>query len=314
MILTITPNTGLDRVLFFRDFAWGKTIRADDVAWGMGGKATDASLVLGELGETNVATGFAAGETGERMARMLTQHPATTCDFVWVEGETRTNYILVDTSQRAQSTITVAGLRVQPGHVAELERHVAAALPDARCMVAGGSLPTGAPPDLYLRLISLAKAAGVPVILDASGNALLRGVAALPTVLKPNRDELETLVGHALKTDAEIVAAARALVARGIALVVATDGARGLWAATADETLYAPGLPIEVVNSAGAGDALVAGLAIGLAHGWPWREGLRWGIAAAAAVCLTPGTAVCHKDDVRRLLDQVAIIPWRSAS
>ncbi len=314
MILTVTPNTGLDRVIFVHDFVWGKTIRADDAAWGMGGKATDASLVLGELGEANLATGFAAGKTGERMVRMLTQHPATRCDFVWVEGETRTNYILVDTSQRAQSTITVAGLRVRPEHMAELERCVTAALPDARCMIVGGSLPAGAPPELYPRLILTAKAAGVPVILDASGDALRRGVEALPTALKPNRDELEMLVGHPLKTAAEIVAAAQTLVARGITLVVATNGAHGLWAVTADETLYAPALPIRAVNTAGAGDALAAGLAMGLARGWPWSEGLRWGIAAAGAVCLTPGTAVCHKDDVHRLLDQVIITPWRSAS
>mgnify|MGYP005834300737 CR=1 FL=1 len=314
MILTITPNTGLDRVIFVQAFAWGKTIRADDAAWGMGGKATDASLVLGELGEPNLATGFAAGETGARMVRMLMQHPATRCDFVWVEGETRTNYILVERSQRTQTTITVAGLHVRPEHVAELEQRVADALSRARCVVVGGSLPVGVPPELYPRLIARAKAHGVPVILDASGDALRAGVAALPTVVKPNRDELESLAGRALMTEQEIVAAARTLVAQGIALVVATDGPRGLWAVTADETLHAPVLAIEAVNTAGAGDALVAGLAMGLARGWPWREGLRWGIAAAGAVCLTPGTAVCRKDDVYRLLGQVAITPWRSTS
>jgi len=307
VIITVTPNTGLDRVIFIKDFHWGKTIRAYDSALGMGGKATDVSFVLGELGEPNIATGFAAGETGQRMVQMLQQHTATQCDFVWVDGETRVNYILVDTAQGVQSTITVAGLQVSKEHVGELKQRFTRLLPNARCVVIGGSLPQGVPLDLYPDLIAQARQAGLPVILDASGEVLRCGAEAIPTVLKPNRDELETLVGHPLRSDEDILGAARELVRRGIALVVATAGKRGLWAVSEAETLFAPSLPIEPVNTAGAGDALVAGIARGLARGWSWREGLRWGIAAAAAVCLTPGTAVCHRADVERLLGEVQI-------
>lgn len=307
MILTVTPNTGLDRVIFLRDFQWGETIRAEESAWGMGGKATDASFVLGELGEPNLATGFAAGETGERMTQMLRAHPATQCDFVQVGGETRTNYILVDRARRAQSTITVAGLEVNERQVAELEDKVARLLPGATCIVVGGSLPQGVPPNLHAELIARARVAGVPAILDASGEALRQGVTAMPTIIKPNQNELEYLAGHPLQSDQEIIAAARELLKQGIQLVVATVGARGLWAITQDETLFAPPLPIQAINTAGAGDALVAGLAMGIARGWPWREGLRWGIAAAAAVCLTPGTAVCRRVDVEHLLAQVRV-------
>ena len=307
MILTVTPNTGLDRVIFLRNFQWGKTIRAEESAWGMGGKATDASYVLGELGEPNLAMGFAAGETGQRMAQMLSAHPATQCDFIWVGGETRTNYILIDQEKRAQSTITVAGLEVSEQQVAELETRFSKALPQASCVVVGGSLPKGAPPDLHAELVARAKYARVPVILDASGEALQYGVEVIPTVIKPNQDELEFLADRPLSSDQEIVAAAKELVGQGIELVVATIGERGLWAVTKEEALFFPPLPIQPVNTAGAGDALVAGLAMGIAHRWAWREGLRWGIAAAGAVCLTPGTAVCHRADVERLLQQVRI-------
>jgi 1-phosphofructokinase len=307
VILTVTPNTGLDRVIFLRDFQWGKTIRAEESAWGMGGKATDASFVLGELGESNLAMGFAAGETGERMVQALRKHPATQCDFVPVQGETRTNYILIDRARSAQSTVAVAGLQVNPQQVEDLKRRFLTALPEASCVVIGGSLPEGVPADFHAQLVARARCAGVPVILDASGDALKQGVAAMPSVVKPNRDELEFLAGHLLVDDQEVLAATRELICKGVELVVATLGARGLWAVSARETLFAPPLPIEPVNTAGAGDALVAGLARGIAHGSPWREGLRWGIAAAAAVCLTPGTAVCRLADVQRLLEQVQI-------
>ena len=308
MILSVTPNTGLDRVLFVKDLALGRTIRAHGSAWGMGGKTTDASLVLGELGEPNLATGFAAGETGARMVRMLEQYPVTRCDFVWVEGETRTNYVIIDTAQKDQCTITVSGLQVRPKHIEQLAERVRCALPHVACVMMGGSLPQGSPPGLYADLVVMCRAAGVPVILDASGPALREGARGIPTVLKPNLDELQDLVDRPLDTIEQVRGAAGELVESGVELVVATLGARGLWAVSRSGTMHVPPLPIEPINTAGAGDALVAGIAAGLARGWPWREGLRLGAAAAAAVCLTPGTAVCRREDVERLLPQVTVI------
>ena len=118
---------------------------------------------------------------------------------------------------------------------------------------------------------------------------------------------METLAGRELRDENAVLAAARRIIAAGIEMVVATIGASGLWAVTANETLFAPALPITAVNTAGAGDALVAGISAGIARGWPWRRGLELGIAAAAAVCLTPGTAICKRGDVNRLLPQVKI-------
>lgn len=307
MIITVTPNTGIDRVIFVENFAWGTTLRALRAVWGMGGKATDASLVLGELGEPNLATGFAAGETGRRMVAMLQKREVTRCDFVWVEGETRTNYVLIDSATRQQSTITVDGLRVGPQHLSELRSKIAALLAQASCLVLGGSVPAGVPPSLYAELIGEAKGAKVPTILDASGEPLRLGAAAGPTVLKPNIAELETLTGRPLSSEREILEAARGLLRAGTALVVVTAGARGAWAITGTAAFYAPPLPIEPVNTAGAGDALVAGIAVGIARGWPWEEGIRLGLAAAAAVCLTPGTAICARSQVEQFLGQVML-------
>lgn len=309
MIVTVTPNTGLDRVIFVRDFSWGSTLRAEASAWGMGGKATDASLVLGELGEANIATGFAAGETGQRMVQMLQRHPITRCDFIWVEGETRVNYVLVDTARSVQSTITVAGLRVSEQNVLELLARFHVLIRNAACAIIGGSLPEGAPSDLHGRLIAEARQQGVPTILDASGDALRLGFEAGPTILKPNRDELSALVRLPIRSDVDVVAAARKLLGKETQLVVVTAGDRGAWAVREDGEYHVPALPIDVVNTAGAGDALAAGIAAGIARGWPWQDGLRLGIAAAAAVCLTPGTAICCRADVEHLMKRVRLFP-----
>jgi len=313
LIATLTPNTGLDQVVFLPYFRWGETIRATASALAMGGKGTDVSMVLAELGYPSLALGFAAGATGQRMVRML-EAQGVRCDFLWAEGESRTNVVLVDTEAGQQSTITLPGLRVRPPHIEALRRKLEAHLPHIVCLVLGGSLPQGAEPKIYRGLISDAKAAGVPTLFDASGPGLKAGAHARPTLLKLNLAEMEQLCGYALSTGEDIRRAARGWMARGVERVVVTDGARGAWAFTTKEELFIPALPLAPANVAGAGDGLMAGLAVGLVEGWDWHEALRLGAAAAAAVCLTPGTAQCRRADVERLLPRVRIIPLQEQS
>jgi len=308
VILTLTPNAGLDRVIFLPSFEWGDTIRATRTVLAMGGKGTDVSMVLGELGHPGIALGFAAGQTGERMVRMLEER-GVQCDFVWVEGETRANYILIDTHRDRQSTITPPGPVVRAEHIRALRSRLREHLPGATCLVLGGSLPQGMAPEVYQDLISDARTASVPTLFDASGPGLTAGARALPTLLKLNRTEMEELSGHRLSTNERLRCAAREWVARGVTRVVVTSGSQGAWAFSAEDECFIPSLPLDPVNTAGAGDGLMAGLAVGLSQRWPWVKALRLGVAAAAAVCLTPGTAECHKEDIERFLPQVQIIP-----
>lgn len=306
MIVTVTPNTALDRVIFLDRFGWGRTIRARQAIWSPGGKGVDAAWVLAELGEPCVAMGLAAGDSGGRLQEML-EARGIECDLVWVEGETRTNYVLVNLGEGTQATVTVNGLQVSPEHAAALGARLEQRLAGCSALVLGGSVPEGMAPDWYVPWIRRARSLGIPVLLDASGETLARSAPAGPTVLKPNLDELSDLVGRPLSGVDEAAAAARQLLTWGIDLVVATLGASGAVAVTPEKAWYLPPLPVRPLNCAGAGDAMTAGLAIGYAHGWPLEESLRLAAAAAAAVVITPGTAECHRADVHRLKAEVSL-------
>ena len=115
MIITLTPNTGIDHTVEIPGFRLNSTIRAIDSAWGMGGKATDVSWTLGKLGIPTRALGFAAGPNGVRMEKMLRERGVET-DFVWVDGETRLNSIIVVPGE-GQSTITSSSLNVALEHL-----------------------------------------------------------------------------------------------------------------------------------------------------------------------------------------------------
>src|SRR5215212_2157634 len=171
MIITLTPNTGIDHTLQVSSFPLNSTIRASDSAWGMGGKAIDVSWILGKLGVPTRALGFAAGPSGLRMENMLRERGVET-DFVWVNGETRLNTVLV-VSGEGQSTITSSSLHVSQEHLTEFVAHYQRALKSASCVVMGGSLPNGVPVEFYAEAIVQARVRGVPVIFDSSGPALL---------------------------------------------------------------------------------------------------------------------------------------------
>jgi 6-phosphofructokinase 2 len=59
-------------------------------------------------------------------------------------------------------------------------------------------------------------------------------------------------------------------------------------------------------SGVGAGNAMVAAITVGLSRGWPLSKSVRFGVAAGAAMLMTPGTAVCNRGDVERLFELVA--------
>lgn len=109
MIVTVNPNTAIDRAIFVDDFKLGRTIRAKRALWGMGGKATCCSWAMGAMGVPSLALGFVAGWTGELLEDML-QSKGVQPDFVVTDGETQIAVVVVCESSRHQSTITSEGL------------------------------------------------------------------------------------------------------------------------------------------------------------------------------------------------------------
>src|SRR5262249_24629938 len=157
------------------------TIRAIDSAWGMGGKAADASWILGKLGIRSRALGFAAGQNGQRMEGMLRERGVET-DFVWVAGETRLNSVIAVAGE-GHSTIASSSLKVSPEHLAELATRYQKALEGASCVVMGGSLPRDVPAEFFGESIAQAHRYGVPVIFDASGPPLAAGIKSRPELI-----------------------------------------------------------------------------------------------------------------------------------
>lgn len=300
MIVTVTLNTCIDRALFIPSFQLNRTLRVNEVAYGMGGKPMVASWVLRTLGTDSLALGLAAGPTGKQMKKMLDAHGVPT-DFVWAEGDSRHNTLIICSDGSGQTTLTVDTLAVKRNHLDKFWKKYIKSLDSASCVVLGGSLPKGVEPAIFAELIEAARKKEIPVVFDASGPGLAAGLKGSPTVIKPNRDELEELTGSKINSLSDAFQNARQIQAEYSAMVVMTMGELGAIAVLQDRTYFIPPLQVnQVVNRAGAGDAILAGLALALSLRQPIETGLRIGFAAAAAVLLTPATGDCRLEDIRR--------------
>ncbi|MEU3896343.1 1-phosphofructokinase family hexose kinase [Streptomyces sp. NPDC045251] len=283
MILTVTLNTALDityRVPGLRPHA---SHRVSEVTERPGGKGLNVARVLAALGHEVTVTGFAGGTTGDTVRAGLTGVPGVADALVPVAGATRRTIAVVDERTGDTTQLNEPGPAVAPAEWNAFQEAYEDLLAGAAAVALCGSLPPGVPVGAYAGLVRAARAAGVPVLLDTSGEPLRRGVAARPDVIKPNADELAELTGSH-----EPLRATQAARRRGAGSVVASLGAAGLLAET-PEGRWRAAPPAHVRgNPTGAGDSAVAGLLSGLVEHLPWPDRLARAVALSAATVLAP--------------------------
>ncbi|MEO3767190.1 1-phosphofructokinase family hexose kinase [Streptomyces sp. B8F3] len=326
MFLTVTLNLALDvtyRVPRLRAHA---SHRITDVTERPGGKGLNVARVLAALGHPVTVTGLAGGPTGAHVRALLAAEPGSaaggsvTDALVSVAGNTRRTVAVVDGSTGDTTQLNEAGPEVTAEEWAAFLDAYAALLKDTgagtgeaaapvRAVALCGSLPPGVPVDAYAELVRATHAAGVPVLLDTSGEPLRRGVAAGPDLVKPNAEELAQLTGAT-----EPLRAADDARRRGAHAVVASLGADGLLAVTADGTWRAAPPRHVPGNPTGAGDSAVAGLLSGLAEGLDWPARLARAVALSAATVAAPVAGEFDTAVYAETLPRIEITSGRGAA
>lgn len=312
MILAINANAAVDQVLFIDQFLPGATMRPSRSVLSVGGKSLDAAVVIKTLGGPVQAVSFIAGQNGKTLERLL-ESKGIPSDLVWLEGETRVSYVIVETRCNRHSHITTQGYTVSAQDCAIFLERVRQHAGTASWAAIGGTLPGGAPVDFYCQLIELLHAQRVKALIDCAGPAALGALPALPDIVKMNQAEFRATFpaqGEHLQgaDQGEWVRACRsAMQQHKIQSFVLTCGEDGLLALTQGGTYHAAAPAQVEVNAAGSGDAVSGVLAYRLALGDPWEEALRWAAAAGAAVVLTEGTAECRVEDVLAIYQQTRV-------
>jgi 1-phosphofructokinase len=290
MIATVTLNPALDKTMAIRGFAIGGTNRASIEQIDAGGKGINVAKAATQLGCPAMALGFLAGANGRWIADAL-QTMGIPCDFEWVPGETRVNLKIKDPLTGTETEINEPGFQVGADNLESLKRKIEARAGQCPVMVFSGSLPPGVPPEIYAEFIRIARNRGARTILDTAGAALKYGIAAGPDLIKPNRAEAEEVLETRLDGEAALVGAAHRFLEMGARVVVLSLGADGALAVSQSERWRASSAPVTAASSIGAGDAMVAALAVAMTRGLGLEDALRLATAAGAASVATNGSA-----------------------
>ncbi|MGW1253221.1 1-phosphofructokinase family hexose kinase [Streptomyces sp. NPDC002535] len=301
MILTVTLNTAVDLTYRVPALTPHASHRVTQVIERPGGKGLNVARVLAALGHETVATGFAGGATGAVLREQLAATPVRDA-LVETAGPTRRTVAIVDTASGDTTQLNEPGPTVTAAEWTAFRTRFSALLDGAAAVALCGSLPPGIHVGAYAELVRLARTAGVPVLLDTSGEPLRRGIAARPDLVKPNADELAQLTGTR-----DPLRATREARGRGARTVVSSLGPEGLLAAT-PEGLWraAPPSPVKG-NPTGAGDSAVAGLLSGLVDGTPWPDRLSRAVALSAATVLSPVAGEFDPKTYEELLPRVRV-------
>ena len=305
-VTTVTLRPALDQTVIVPVLTPGTVHHAQSMRFDAGGKGVNVAAFLADHGAAVTATGL-LGEEDAAVFEALFAAKGIEDRFVRVPGMTRINLKLVDASRRETTDIHLPAPPPPASALAELDRRILGLAATSTWFVLAGSVPAGVPPDVYETMTRRLHERGARVAVDTSGAPLSHALAAKPDLVKPNRAELEQLVGKSLPTLSDVASAARALQERGTAVVVVSLGVEGALFVNGEGAWYVRPLPVAVATTAGAGDALVAGLVAGLLEGLALPAAARRATAFAAAKLARVGPHLGPPEAVKALEAQVDV-------
>jgi 1-phosphofructokinase family hexose kinase len=307
MILTVTLNAAIDRTIAVPNFHLGHRHRAVESRTVAGGKGINIARALSLLGHPVIATGFVGGPTGSRVAEQLRAEAVLT-DLTRIAGETRINLAVVDPTSGEQTEINERGPAVSPEEVERFVKRLDYLAGGASICVLAGSLPPGAGEDLYARLVKKLRERGVVVVLDAEGEPMLAGLRAGASVVTPNEQEAEELVGQEFSDRGDLAQGLAELVRLGAteAAITRPDGCVAVMGEGAERRFLEVRIrSLDPVSTVGSGDAFLAGYVAARYQGRPHDDCLAYGVACGAESTQHFGAGVVDPIQVERLLDEV---------
>lgn len=297
MIVTVTLNPSLDRTLRVQSLRRGEVHRAMYNHTDPGGKGVNVARALSAHGTPVVTVLPVGGSTGFALTAQLAEAGV---DHVAVPSSSRTraNVSIVE-PDGTTTKINEPGVALTSRELAAVTEAVTGRVRPGDWVVTAGSIAPGQDPEVYTVIGAAVREAGARWAVDTSGVALSASLAARPDLVKPNREELSEVLGLDLMTLDDVVRACHGLINDNGLTVLCSLGADGAVLVDRDHAWHATGPRVQVENTVGAGDALLAGYLHGLTIDGSPVAGLRHGIAWATAAVATPGTGVPAPDAVR---------------
>lgn len=304
-VATVTLNPAIDQTVRVDGFQTNTVNRGMTMQFDAGGKGVNVASFLADYGHPTAVTGFLGLENADIFEKHFARKQIDD-RFVRIPGSTRIGVKIVDEANQQTTDINMPGLVPAAEAIDKLLETIDGLAPAYDWFALSGNLPPGVPATIYAMIVTLLKKHGKQVVLDTSGEALREGVRGVPTIVKPNVDELQQLTGESLPDEASIEQAARQLLG-GIQLVVISMGERGALLVDAGTTVIAIPPRVPVKSTVGAGDAMVAGLIAGQIQGLSLPDCARLATAFSLGAITQVGAHLPASEIVQAYMQQVTI-------
>lgn len=305
MIKTITLNPAVDKTVEIDNFKTGEVNRISSLRVDAGGKGINVSKVIKKLEEESIALGIVGGNTGNFIVDYLKQEGIQS-DFVRIDEDTRTNLKIVDKINHSNTDINELGPLVSKSTLKKIEDKLICSCSSNDIVVLSGSVPIGVDKAIYANWITKLKRNGVKTILDADGELLKEGIKACPNIVKPNIVELEGLFNEKFNSLDDVVSAAREILKYGVELVMVSMGGEGALYVSSDEVVKAHGIKVEVISTVGAGDSVVAALAVAIHRKYSFKDTVKLSMACGTANVKTTGSQAAELSEIMKIMKRVS--------
>lgn len=304
MIITVTMNPAIDKTVEIEQLVPNGLNRIQKIEYDAGGKGINVSKTIHELGGESLAMGFLGGNAGKTIENVLTswniQH-----DFIWVEGETRTNTKVFEKSGGV-TELNEPGPVINEARVEELIQKICEHTDKETLVVLAGSIPAGVDKNIYAAITESVHEKGGSVLMDADGELFRNALKASPDIIKPNQVELEEYIGADYRLSmGELKALAEKFQNNGIKTVAISMGKGGAMIVRDKFVARCPALSVKAHSTVGAGDAMVAALAYSWDKKLGDEETVRLCMATSAGAVTTVGTKPPARAVVDELIPQV---------
>lgn len=300
MIYTITFNPSLDYVLKVPELSLGKINRSENEKIYIGGKGINVSRVLNTLGMKSIPLGFIAGFTGKELKSKLIDSGIEP-EFIEVrEGNTRIN---IKIKGEVETAINANGPNINDYSIALLLKQIDD-LDSNDIVILAGYVPSTIDSSIYALICKKLYDKNVPFIVDTSGKHLIDSLKYNPFLIKPNKEEVEECLGIKIESIEDLRNGMKRLQELGALNVLVSLGEDGAILIDDQGNEYGLAAPsINVVNTVGAGDSMLAGFMYGFLKNRDYKEALIYGVACGTATAQCDDLATIDK--IELMLDKL---------
>ena len=302
-IITLTLNPSLDKSTHFTGLIAEQKIRCEKPRYDAGGGGINVSKAIAKLGGNSLCIHTSGGSAGIMLEEIILKDGIEN-KVIQTQNWTRENFIAFENTTKVQYRFGFPGnelLEDEKQKVIETIKEI-----NTKYLVLSGSLNEGLPTDFYQTIAEIAKAMGIKVIVDTSGEPLRKVLEKGVYLIKPNIGELAKLIGVERLELSEAEKAAKTLIENGAAeIVVVSLGTQGAILVSKEQIEFVKAPKVTKKSTVGAGDSMVGGMVWALSQNKTLKEVIQWGVSCGTAATMNEGTQLFKKEDAIKLFEEL---------